>query len=255
MKPPVDASVAVTVTDAARLAADTPQRPVTCNRIVDSAATRAPPPSRVSSSRHGVTGTKAAPGDAALTTADPDVSRGTVGGTGLTDNAAPAVTASARRLRWRRFTEHVLPDTGLPKPSGPASGARTDRAARSPGAGTPASTAATAAAAAAESAARASTRGRRGHVRAGRTSIPWCARASGPTWPSVGSGMLLDPIASDHASAAPSATAHALYSRSTPCSHAQSTCLPSLDARKRRNDSVRNASAEPVAVRDGTSEP
>ena len=40
-----------------------------------------------------------------------------------------------------------------------------------------------------------------------------------------------------------------------PCSHAQSTCLPSLDARKRRNDSVRSASAEPVAVRDGTIEP
>ena len=77
----------------------------------------------------------------------------------------------------------------------------------------------------------------------------------GPDMATDGSGMLLDEIAFDHASAAPSATAHALYSRNTPCSQAQSTCLPSLDARKRRNDSVRNARAEPVAVRDGTIEP
>ena len=68
-----------------------------------------------------------------------------------------------------------------------------------------------------------------------------------------GAGTLLLASALPHASAAPRATAHALYSRSRPCFHAHSTCLPSLAARNRRNDSARNASAEPVALRAGTS--
>ena len=67
-----------------------------------------------------------------------------------------------------------------------------------------------------------------------------------------GAGTLLLANALPHASAAPRATAHALYSRSRPCFHAQSTCLPSLAARNRRNDSARNASAEPVALRAGS---
>ena len=64
-----------------------------------------------------------------------------------------------------------------------------------------------------------------------------------------GAGTLLCSSALPHASAAPSATAHALYSRSRPCFHAQSTCWPSLAAKNRRNDSARNANADPVAVR------
>src|SRR4051795_4488770 len=68
-----------------------------------------------------------------------------------------------------------------------------------------------------------------------------------------GAGTLLLARARPHASAAPSATAHALYSRSKPCFHAQSTCLPSLAARNRRNDSARSVRAEPVALRAGDS--
>src|SRR4051794_37900352 len=68
-----------------------------------------------------------------------------------------------------------------------------------------------------------------------------------------GAGTLLLARARPQASAAPSATAHALYSRSNPCFHAQSTCLPSLAARNRRNDSARNVRAEPVALRAGDS--
>src|SRR5215213_1231470 len=65
----------------------------------------------------------------------------------------------------------------------------------------------------------------------------------------AGSGTLAPSMARLHASASSSATAQPLYSRSRSCSHAHSTCLPSLAARKRRKASVRNASAEPVALR------
>lgn len=74
--------------------------------------------------------------------------------------------------------------------------------------------------------------------------------SNGPPSDTSGSGMFEDFTASDQASAAPSATAHALYSRSRPCCHAQSTCRPSLATRNLRNDSDRNANADPVAVRE-----
>ena len=67
-------------------------------------------------------------------------------------------------------------------------------------------------------------------------------------------GTLEASIARSHVDAAPSATAHAEYSRSRPCFHAHSTWRPSLAARNRRNDSVRMASALPVALRAGSSE-
>ena len=54
------------------------------------------------------------------------------------------------------------------------------------------------------------------------------------------------------ADAAPRATAHAEYSRIRPCFQAHSTWRPSLASRKRRNDSVRSATAEPAALRAGS---
>src|SRR4029079_2380358 len=76
---------------------------------------------------------------------------------------------------------------------------------------------------------------------------------SGPELSSAG-GMLVDAIARCHVSAVQRANAHAEYSRSTPCFQAHSTWRPSLAARKRRNDSVRRASALPSALRAGSIE-
>ncbi len=86
-----------------------------------------------------------------------------------------------------------------------------------------------------------------------------CCRTNGPMLYShsglatfiSGAGTLLLASARPHASAAPRATAHALYSRSSPCFQAQSTCWPSLAARNRRNDSARSVNADPVALRAG----
>src|SRR5918994_3379158 len=76
--------------------------------------------------------------------------------------------------------------------------------------------------------------------------------SSGPLTSSAGATLDAS-IARSHASAAPSATAHAEYSRSSPCFHAHSTWRPSLALRKRRKDSARRANDDPVALRTGNS--
>src|SRR5690606_13006024 len=92
-----------------------------------------------------------------------------------------------------------------------------------------------------------------GAVWLARIAGAWRGMISGEASNVACGGMLARSSALPQASASPSATAHPLYSRSTPRSHAHWTCWPSLAWRNRRNDSVRSASAEPSALRAGSS--